>query len=102
MDHPTDQLLRPSTKLADYVYCMGYCGASRSGAGGWHYLPAFQQKMVCSWLMLRYGVDGWYLGTIGRYGGGSIDCCCGRVKKLTGVWKLRRRASQEPETRWGG
>jgi hypothetical protein len=79
MDHTSDPLLRPPTKLTDHVYCMGHSGASRSGAGGWHDIPAVQQKMVCyvSGPYFRCVVDGQCLVTIGRYGGGSIDCCCG-------------------------
>ena len=104
MDHATDPLLRPPTKLTDHIYCMGYSGTSRSGASGWYNFPVVQQKMVCCSpdLFCRCAADALCSAVIGRCGGGSIDYCCGQVEKLTGVWRPRRRVSQETETRWGG
>ena len=50
MDHATDPLLRPPTKLTDHLYCMGYSRTSRSSAGRWYNFPVVQQKMVCCFL----------------------------------------------------
>ena len=64
MDHATDPLLRPPIELTDHLYCMGYSGTSRSGAGGWHSIPVVQQKMVCCFpdLFCRRVTDGQCLG----------------------------------------
>ena len=55
MDHATNPLLRPPIELTDHLYCMGYSGTSRSGAGGWHNFPVVQQKWCV--VFLTYSVD---------------------------------------------